>query len=100
MTVSVRLATLQDLEQLVPLFDGYRQFYGKPSDLELARRFLSDRLAKQDVRLVAVTRYPRSPSGRGNADAVLGRAGDARAARGRGAEGLTTDLERVAERRV
>jgi ribosomal protein S18 acetylase RimI-like enzyme len=48
MTVSVRLAVSQDLEQLAPLFDSYRQFYGKPSDLELARRFLSDRLSKQD----------------------------------------------------
>lgn len=48
MTASVRLATLQDLERLSPLFDGYRQFYGKPSDLELARRFLSDRLSKKD----------------------------------------------------
>jgi ribosomal protein S18 acetylase RimI-like enzyme len=57
MTVSVRLATLQDLEPLASLFDGYRQFYAKPSDLDLARRFLSDRLSKQDS-LVLIAEEP------------------------------------------
>lgn len=57
MTVSVRLATLQDLEQLASLFDGYRQFYGKPSDLDLARRFLSDRLSQRDS-LVLIAEEP------------------------------------------
>jgi ribosomal protein S18 acetylase RimI-like enzyme len=55
MTASIRRAALQDLEQLVPLFDGYRQFYGRSSDLALARRFLSERLSKEDsVVLIAV----------------------------------------------
>ena len=58
MKVSVRLAALQDLEQLVPLFDGYRQFYGKPPDPALARRFLSDRLSRQDS-LVLIAEEPR-----------------------------------------
>lgn len=40
---AVRQATIADLEALVPLFDAYRQFYGQPSDLDLARRFLHDR---------------------------------------------------------
>ena len=57
MTVSLRVATLLDLEQLASLFDGYRQFYGKPSDLELARRFLSDRLSQQDS-LVLIAEEP------------------------------------------
>ena len=57
MTVSVRLAVFQDLEQLAQLFDDYRQFYGKPADLELARRFLSDRLSKQDS-LVLLAEVP------------------------------------------
>lgn len=43
MSVSVRQATIQDIEQLVPLFDGYREFYGKPSDPGLARAFLLER---------------------------------------------------------
>lgn len=33
-------ATIADLELIVPLFDGYRQFYGQEQDLEGARRFL------------------------------------------------------------
>lgn len=57
MTVSVRFATSQDLEQLASLFDGYRQFYGKPSDVDLARRFLSDRLSRQDS-LVLIAEEP------------------------------------------
>jgi GNAT superfamily N-acetyltransferase len=57
MTVSVRLATLQDLEQLASLFDGIASFYGKPSDLDLARQFLSDRLAKGDS-LVLIAEEP------------------------------------------
>lgn len=39
-TISVRQAVLSDLEALVPLFDGYRQFYGRASDVRAAREFL------------------------------------------------------------
>ena len=42
--MTVREATILDLDLLAPLFDAYRQFYRKPGDLELARRFLRDRL--------------------------------------------------------
>ena len=42
-TVTVRQATLSDLDALVPLFDGYRQFYGRASDTQAVRAFLSDR---------------------------------------------------------
>lgn len=41
--VEVRQATVEDLDILVPLFDGYRQFYRYPSDPDRARRFLLDR---------------------------------------------------------
>jgi GNAT superfamily N-acetyltransferase len=40
----VRQATLNDLDQLVPLFDGYRQFYKQSSDTDGARSFLRARL--------------------------------------------------------
>ncbi len=43
--MNVRRATLEDLDQLVPLFDSYRQFYERPSDPTLARSFLRERLA-------------------------------------------------------
>ena len=42
-SVTVRQATILDLDLLVPLFDLYRQFYRKPGDLALARRFLRER---------------------------------------------------------
>ena len=41
--VHVRQATVEDLDVLVPMFDGYRQFYRQPSDPDGARRFLLDR---------------------------------------------------------
>jgi GNAT superfamily N-acetyltransferase len=39
----VRQATIADLDNLIPLFDAYRQFYRQPSDPERARRFLLGR---------------------------------------------------------
>ena len=41
--LTVRQAVLSDLEALVPLFDGYRQFYGRASDVRAAKEFLLDR---------------------------------------------------------
>lgn len=53
-TIDIRLATLEDLDDLVPLFDAYRQFYAKPSDLPAARAFLLERLQHdQSVILLA-----------------------------------------------
>ena len=48
MSVTVRLATVHDLDTLVPLFDGYRQFYGKPADVAGARAFLQARFAHHE----------------------------------------------------
>jgi ribosomal protein S18 acetylase RimI-like enzyme len=54
MSIQVRQATVHDLDTLLPLFDGYRQFYGKPSDLAGARAFLGARFAHhQSVILLA-----------------------------------------------
>jgi GNAT superfamily N-acetyltransferase len=39
-TLEIVRATIDDLELIVPLFDGYRQFYKQPTDLEGARHFL------------------------------------------------------------
>ena len=44
MPFEIRRATFHDLDVLVPLFDGYRRFYGKPSDEAGARDFLTARL--------------------------------------------------------
>ena len=46
--VAVTQATLADLDALAPLFDGYRVFYGKPSDVAAARAFLQERLALRE----------------------------------------------------
>lgn len=52
MTILVRPATLHDLDALVPLFDGYRQFYGKPSDEDGAREFLTARLRLNESQIL------------------------------------------------
>lgn len=38
--ITIRQAVLSDLEALAPLFDSYRQFYGRASDTHAAREFL------------------------------------------------------------
>ena len=39
-------AQLDDLDALVPLFDGYRQFYAQASEPEGARAFLAERIKR------------------------------------------------------
>ena len=39
----IHQATIEDIDRIAPLFDGYRQFYGKPTDLKAARQFLYER---------------------------------------------------------
>jgi GNAT superfamily N-acetyltransferase len=43
MPISIRHATIHDLDVIVPLFDAYRGFYGRRSDVALARAFLAER---------------------------------------------------------
>lgn len=38
--ITVRQAVLSDIEALIQLFDSYRQFYGRPSDVPAVREFL------------------------------------------------------------
>jgi ribosomal protein S18 acetylase RimI-like enzyme len=42
--IDIRRAALADADRLAPLFDAYRRFYGRDTDLPLARQFLADRL--------------------------------------------------------
>jgi ribosomal protein S18 acetylase RimI-like enzyme len=46
--VATRLAELRDLDAIAPLFDAYRQFYDKPPDLALARRYLDERFRRNE----------------------------------------------------
>jgi ribosomal protein S18 acetylase RimI-like enzyme len=52
--ITVRRATVPDLDAIAPLFDAYRQFYEQPPDPDGSRQFLVDRLAHDEsVVLVA-----------------------------------------------
>jgi GNAT superfamily N-acetyltransferase len=48
MTLSVRRATLDELDTVARLFDLYRVFYGKPSDPALAREFIEARMTGEE----------------------------------------------------
>lgn len=45
-SLTVRRAAPADLDALVPLFDGYRRFYGRPSEPGVAREFLQQRFER------------------------------------------------------
>jgi ribosomal protein S18 acetylase RimI-like enzyme len=46
--MTIKKATISDLERIVPLFDAYRVFYKQKSDFELARRFLKERFSNNE----------------------------------------------------
>lgn len=46
--------TADQIDRVVPLFDAYRQFYGKPSDPAGCREFLSQRLSRHESVILAV----------------------------------------------
>ncbi len=49
--MQIREAGNNDLEQLAALFNGYRVFYRKESELEAARNFLSERFENGDSKI-------------------------------------------------
>lgn len=52
MSFQIRHAGIDDLDALAPLFDGYRQFYGQPSDVARARAFLAERMANHESQVL------------------------------------------------
>ena len=46
--LNVHQASIVDVDAIAPLFDAYRQFYGKSPDLDLARLFIADRLERKE----------------------------------------------------
>lgn len=63
-TITITRAELDDLDLVVPLFDGYRQFYRQPSDPSRVRAFLADRLRNRDsVIFLARLAGERAPIG-------------------------------------
>jgi ribosomal protein S18 acetylase RimI-like enzyme len=62
--LTIREAVSSDADAIAPLFDAYRQFYGKASDLDLARAFLRQRLGNaESIVLVAVSAAGAEPLG-------------------------------------
>ena len=56
MHTTIRRATIQDLKELTSLFDAYRVFYGKESNLDNAEEFLKDRIeAEESIIYIAET---------------------------------------------
>src|SRR5213594_3210241 len=56
-------AARNEVDDLVPLFDGYRQFYGQRSDLAAARAFLDDRLERDESVIYLAYPKPREAAG-------------------------------------
>jgi GNAT superfamily N-acetyltransferase len=46
--LTISKVSIDTVQAVAPLFDAYRQFYEQPSDLEGARVFLSERLARSE----------------------------------------------------
>jgi ribosomal protein S18 acetylase RimI-like enzyme len=60
----IRQVRIDDIDSMVPLFDAYRVFYGKSSDLPGAREFLMERLVNRDsVIFLAEAGERRVPAG-------------------------------------
>lgn len=55
MSITTRSASISDIEELVRLFDAYRVFYKKESDLPLARSFLEERFANDESKIFVAT---------------------------------------------
>ena len=60
------------LGELIPLFDGYRQFYGQASNRSLAKSFLRARLDKGDA-VIYLARDADTQAGRRPRGAPAGR---------------------------
>ncbi len=52
---TIRKANITDIDKLTELFDLYRQFYGKPSDLEAGKLFLKERFNNNESEIFVAT---------------------------------------------
>jgi len=53
MPLTIRTATRDDLDQIAPLFDAYRQFFTEKPDLDVSRAFLGERLEREESVVLA-----------------------------------------------
>ena len=49
--MNIREAEPSDLDQLSKLFDSYRMFYGKESNIDISKKFLKSRLINKDSKV-------------------------------------------------
>ena len=61
--IQIVRGSIKDLDDLVPLFDDYRQFYGQRSDLTVARVFLGDRIERDESVVYLAYTGPREAAG-------------------------------------
>ena len=61
--IAIVRARRAELADIVPLFDGYRQFYGQRSDLAAARAFLGDRIERNESVIYLAYTGPREAAG-------------------------------------
>ncbi len=55
MNIHIKQASIEDLDTVAELFDGYRQFYQQPSDVEAGKTFLRQRLQHRESVIFLVT---------------------------------------------
>ncbi|HEX3024937.1 MAG TPA: GNAT family N-acetyltransferase [Chitinophagaceae bacterium] len=48
MNITIRKASIDDVKKIAILFDGYRMFYKQSSDIVEAKKFISDRINKNE----------------------------------------------------
>jgi ribosomal protein S18 acetylase RimI-like enzyme len=53
MPLEIRTAVVDDLDELAPLFDAYRSFFTKGSDLGVSRAFLAERIERNESIVLA-----------------------------------------------
>jgi ribosomal protein S18 acetylase RimI-like enzyme len=56
MTITTRIATLDDLDAIAPLFADYRMFYAQPHDINAARAFIHARLSQHESTVILAYR--------------------------------------------
>ena len=61
--LSIRKAKIEDLHQLVQLFDAYRQFYKQVSNIMLATQFITARLTDKDSIILVAENEKQQLSG-------------------------------------
>ena len=49
--MNIRDANITDIDNLSVLFNSYRMFYGKESNIEIAKEFISSRINTNDSKI-------------------------------------------------